>query len=489
MEKKYILRAAVAACFGAVAGQAVAAVDLGVSPVTGTAKVAKEIPSNAGAVANPAGQLNILVKVPAGYDVNGANPLYVKLDLTNGAKFVGANPTFACTGASGGDGTTAVGAITLGGLGNSNVVFQIDSADVTGGHGPCTVTLNASGVSFGSTAFAAGAIGVSATVEYKSGLNNTVTGAAGNLVSFVRGLSADILSAAGSVIVDATSGSDNFDSVNSNSGASFARLGSFFMDAHGTSATTAGVAGNITLAEALSTASITINGPSLAAALADNDSAGVFLAATGATCSAGFAAGYKYSSKSGSSVTFNNVAPGDIATGLAVCLNVSGGTNVIAAGQHTASITGTAQANVTLDYSAASDKLETVTSNGTTKNAYMVNASTSASKTSVVRMVNTGAVSATFTATAYAVDDGTGAGAAVAGTTLGTANAALGTLAAGGSLSLTSAQLESKLGFTPSSGSTKYRVVISAGTNAFKVLNFTRDIASGAIVLTQSQDD
>lgn len=481
MQQKNILRAAVAACFGVVAGQAAAAVDMSVSPVTGVTKFAKEIPSTTTTLTNAGNALDVRVAVPAGYAVTAANPLYVKFNLTNGASFA-TSPTLGCGTAA--TLNAAAGTLQLGGAGTAFAVFTIASTDTTVS-GTCTAAMG--NLTIGNL----NNVAISATVEYKNGLNNTVTGLSTNYVTFVRGVSANITSADGSVIVDATSGSDNFDITSNRASQVLATLGTVTWQAvNTTAADAAGVqttAGSVSAASVVpTTGSVTISGPAVAAAIAANGNSGIFLDAAASACTT---KSYTVSASAANSVTFNNVTPAALSAGLNVCINVSGGTTVIGTGQMTASIGGTAAAGVTADFSGASSALETLTSNGTTKNAYLVNASTSASKTSVVRIVNTGAVSAAFTASAFAVDDGTGAGTAVAGTALGTANSALGTIGVGGALSLTSAQLESKLGFTPASGSTKYRVVISAGTNAMKVLNFTRDIASGAIVLTQSQDD
>lgn len=471
--RKNVLSVAVASCFGVVAGQALAVVDISVATPTGVTKFAKELPSNTATLTNAANNLDIKNAVPAGYAVSAANPLYVKLNLTQGARFAAA-PTLMCGTAAAAIGSSGV--LTLGGAATSYVVFAVDSGMTVSGTCSAGVgNLTISGLNN---------VAVSATVEYKAGLSNTVTGLSNSYVTFVRGMSAAINSADGTVVVDATSGSDAF-TVASNRGVSaLATLGTVQWTMVGTSAVIADGASNVSAGDVLTTASITINGPAIAAALAANGNSGVFLDAAASACTT---KSYTVSASATNSVTFNNVSLTNLSAGVNVCINVSGGTTVITTGQFTASVGGVAVTNVTADFSAASSAMETVTANGVSRNAYFINASTSAAKTSVLRIINTGAVSAAFTATAYAVDDGIGGGATVAGVTLGTANSALGTLSAGGALSLTSAQLESKLGFTPSSGTTKYRVVISAGTDAAEVLNYTKDTATGAIVLSQSQ--
>ncbi len=470
-----ILRAAVAMCFGAMVGQAHAVLDLTPSTPTGTIKVAKENASNVLLVTAVGQSTDIKVAVPTGYAVTAANPLYVKLNLTGGASFV-ANPTLGCGTAA--VANAAAGTLQLGGAGTSFAVYTIASTDTTVS-GTCTAAV-------GNITLAAGqaTVGLSATVEYKNGLNNTVTGVLANYVTFTRGMTATVNSAAGSVVVDATSGSDNFDPSTSNKGASLALLGDVQWTQIGSSAADLTNAANVSAGDVITTAFVTVSGPAIAAALAANGNSGVFLqAGLAAACTT---RSYTVSASATNSVTFNNVSLTDISAGVSVCLNVSGGTTVIGVGQMTATVSGTAKSSVTADFSATTgNALETLTSNGTTLNAYMVNASTSAAKTSILRLINTGAVSATFTATAYAEDLGVADGNPVAFTTLGTANSTLGTVAAGGALNLTSAQLESKLGFTPSATGSKYRVVISAGTNSATILNYTKDTATGAIVLSQ----
>lgn len=484
---KNLLPLAVASCFGLVAGQAHATLDLVVSSPTGATKFAKEIPSNTATLVNTGNNFAVKVAVPTGYKVAAATtPLFVKFNLTNGAKF-GAAPTLTCTTAAGTVDSTAAGDVAGGTLTNgastNAITFTVADMQATsnGLSGHCYLAggdITISGL---------GDVAVSATVEYKLGLSSIVTGVSNNFITYVRGATATVVSADGSVVVDATSGSDNFTSGSNKNSQTLALLGVVSFDQVGTSAAVAAAGNaNIAVAAILSTASVTVNGAAIAAALVTNGNSGIFLdVASGCTTRS-----YTVSASATNSVTFNNVALTDltpVGDGVYVCINVSGTTQTIGTGQFTASVGGVTQSNVTADFSTTSSAMETITSNGQTRNAYFVNASTSAAKTSILRVINTGAATAAFTATAYTVDTGAGDGAAVAATQLGTVNSALGTLVPGGALSLTSAQLESKLGFTPSASTSKYRVVISAGTNAIEVLNYTKDTATGAIVLSQSQ--
>jgi hypothetical protein len=477
LKTNFVLRAAVAACFGIVAGQASALVDMTGLSVTGANLVAKENVNTAAVFKGlPGDRTNLAFSVPVAYKVAAATtPMFIKFNLSGGASFV-STPTINCATALVVSGSLPV--MTLGGVGTAYVVFAVPDT-VTTMAGTCTAEL-------GDITLVAGqaTVALSADVEYKNGLNNAVTGRAVNLITFTRGMTATVNTAAGTnVVVDATSGSDNFDPLTSNLGASLAYLGNVSYQPIGTSANLLGDSANIAGGSVVSTAFVTITGPSIAAALAANGNSGVFLDANSTSCTV---RSRTVSASATNSVTFNGVSVANLLAGVNVCLNVSGGTTVIGTGQHTATLAVNPATSVTADVTLSGQNvLDTVISNGTVSNAYMVNASTSTAKTSVIRLINTGSAAAAFTATAYAVDTGLGDGNPVALTPLGTANSVLGTIAVGGALNLTSAQLESKLGFTPSGGTTKYRVVISAGTNAQQILNYTKDIASGAIVLSQ----
>ncbi|HUW36068.1 MAG TPA: S8 family serine peptidase [Rhodocyclaceae bacterium] len=110
------------------------------------------------------------------------------------------------------------------------------------------------------------------------------------------------------------------------------------------------------------------------------------------------------------------------------------------------------------------------------RQALFVNASTSPNKTSVLRIVNTTNSPGKITAVAH--DE--------SGQLLGTANASLGTIAANGARTFTSAELESLIGFTPTTGTAKYSVDFSAGLAGFELINYTRDNATGELTLAQS---
>lgn len=109
--------------------------------------------------------------------------------------------------------------------------------------------------------------------------------------------------------------------------------------------------------------------------------------------------------------------------------------------------------------------------------ALFVNASTSAGKTTVLRLVNTSPATATITATAF--DEN--------GNPLGTANSTVAAIAGNASKVINSASLESLLGFVPSSPTAKYSVYFYSNLTGLQLLNFARDATTGALTLAQSQ--
>ncbi len=109
--------------------------------------------------------------------------------------------------------------------------------------------------------------------------------------------------------------------------------------------------------------------------------------------------------------------------------------------------------------------------------ALFVNASTSTNKTSQVRVINTSGSNGTLTATAY--DEN--------GNQLGSSGASLGSMSAYQTKTFSSAQIESMIGFTPASSTAKYSVYFSSDLPGFQVVNYTQDVATGALTLSQAQ--
>ena len=482
MKSNHILRTAVAACFGTMAVGAFAGVLVGgTTPV----RVAKELPSTTTALVNAGNVLDLEVTMPAGAGATGTNPVFVKLALTNGAKF-GGTPAMNCNRLTGAGGGTALtggngfpAVVQNGGAGFSTVTFVI-TGDVSGNDTTFSNSATCTAIGIDLTISGLSDIAVSATVEFTNGLLQASANANGSYVTFVDSFSATFSAGVTGLVVDATSGSDNF-VIGSNLTSGTGVLGFLSFNRGGSAANSSTMGTSMSLVNALDSATVTISGPAIAAFKAAS-SGGVYLT-TDAGCATVVAAGHAFfDSTAATSVTFSTATPAQISAGFYACGIVSAGTQVIGTGQITGQFGGVGLTGVTINFGAAGN-MQNVTQNGSTKNAYFLNASTSAAKTSVIRIVNTGGNSGTIRATAYLVGDG----GAVDGTQVGNANSTIGTLTANQSLSLTSAQLETALGFTPASGTVKYRVVFAAGLANFEVLNFTRDVASGAITLSQAQ--
>jgi hypothetical protein len=138
-----------------------------------------------------------------------------------------------------------------------------------------------------------------------------------------------------------------------------------------------------------------------------------------------------------------------------------------------------ATGNLTVGQAQRADRSANPIAVGATRSAWFVSSSTSANKTNVLRIINTGSTAGTLTANAY--DE--------AGNRYGSADVSLGAIAARQMLSYTSAQLETAMGFVPTAPTAKYRVVFSSTVPNIELVNFTKDIASGNLTLVQAQID
>lgn len=137
-----------------------------------------------------------------------------------------------------------------------------------------------------------------------------------------------------------------------------------------------------------------------------------------------------------------------------------------------------ATGNLTLGQAQIDNRLF-VDTNVAARNAFFVNASTSTNKTSILRIINASDLVGTLTATAYSEDDAM----------VGQGNAPISTIGAQQMLTLTSAQLESLIGYTPSAPTAKYRIVFKTNLSSFELINFVKDNATGNLTLGQSQID
>ena len=464
-QKGNILRLAVAACFGVAAGQAGAAI-LGTSNTTW----ALEINSNSTIVqANTELQI-VLNSIATLVPNHNVTPMFVKVSLLNGAFWGSTAPGILCQANSGGSATLVTGSIDFGGVqGGSTVTFRV-TGGLAGGTaasmtGVCTVSATSITVSGLTTKT------VSAEVSYTNGGVIATTAQVGNYITFARALSTVVSAPTVAVVVDATSGSDNW-AAGSNLTVGTAEIGHVTYSYNGTTGlNSAGL--TIDASSALNTAVLTVSGPGIAASMAQGVT-GMYLS-TVSGCGATVLTGAFTNSASITSVTFAGLTAGDVSAGVFICAVVPGNV-VITTGQLTATLTGTpSSATRTLDMTAPSNNIANLTANGTTRNAYFVNASTSTAKTSVLRIINRSGISGVLTATAYNE----------AGTLIGTANSALGTLFANQMMTKTSADIETALGFTPVSATAKYSVVISGALPSMEVLNFSKD-ANGTITLSNT---
>jgi hypothetical protein len=158
----------------------------------------------------------------------------------------------------------------------------------------------------------------------------------------------------------------------------------------------------------------------------------------------------------------------------AVCLVSGNAATAVASGSCTIAADQFGDTN----YSAATQVTQTFNiAQNAVRHALFVNASSSANKTSLLRIINLDTQAGAVTATAY--DE--------AGNLVGNGGASLGPIAPQQMLTFTSPQLEAAIGYTPSSSTAKYRIVLSTGLPSFEVINFIKDVATGNLTLGQAQ--
>jgi Raf kinase inhibitor-like YbhB/YbcL family protein len=136
----------------------------------------------------------------------------------------------------------------------------------------------------------------------------------------------------------------------------------------------------------------------------------------------------------------------------------------------------TATGNLTLVQTQLEDRPAPTTAT-VSRHILVVYPSTHPTFINMVRLVNPYDTQATLSATAY--DETRG----VVGT--GT----LGTVGPNQILALTSAQIETALGYVPSAATAKYRLVVTASVPSFEVLNNIRVIATNNLYLAQAQNN
>jgi len=480
--KQRVMRAAIAAALGLAATQTYA--DVNINTAAGAVKIASEIPSTTTGLANAGNALDLFLTSPAGVVPTAADAVFIRINLSNNVRF-SATPTLVCsafTGGSAGGNSAIAGVIQNGGNGNSFVTFTVAPSAAQIGSGlALSGTCTAAGFTGITGIASAGLVSISVTArsEYKDGAAYTTAFLSDkSYITYVQGVTVKA-SAASALVVDATSGSDNFDSAQSDlTSQTLARAGRYIVTAVGTSAATATLAGNISGEALFSGATVTVSGGTLAAALATNLTAGVFLS-TAATCAAGTTTGvFSSTANAGSTVTFTSITTAVLTdTGVQVCLNVSGNTTQIVTGAIYAGSTGVFAANVTSNLGGMK-QLVTVTTNGVTKNAYIVHSPTSTAKSTQLWFRNTGANAGTIFATCYNT----------AGTVVGTANSTLtSSLAVNQLLKKTALELFTAVNYSGYTPTEKFSCIFSGGLAGMEVINQTQDIATGAIAVTQSQ--
>lgn len=486
--KQTVLGAAIVAGFGMAVAPAFAAVGNGVNLNTGAgvAKIANEIPSNTAALANTGGALSITLASPTGVIPTNTDPVYIRVNLSGNAKFSAA-PSLECTVISGtdsGSSNLATAIIQAGGNGFNYVTFNLNSADaagITAGasaswlSGNCTVS-GMTGVNIASGGLVS--YSVTARTEYKDGASYTTAYLSDkSYITFTKGVDG-VASAASGLVVDATSGSDNFASAQSDLlSQTLARLGKYVVTAIGTSAASATLGGNISGQDVFSGVTVTVSGAALVAGLAANTSAGVFLS-TSAACTDSTGV-FSSTANAGTTVTFTGLTTATLAgtTGVFVCMNVSGGTTQIATGAVYVGSTGTFAANVTTNLSGM-ESLITISSNGTTKNAYIVHSPSSTAKATQLWVKNTGATAGAVYVTCYNS----------AGTAVGTSNSTLiSSLAVNELAKKTSSDVFTAINYTGYTATEKFSCVLNGALAGMELVNQTQDTGTGAVTVTQSQ--
>lgn len=478
--QKSALKLSIAVALGVAANAASAALPVDLTGATGTVKAPsifiKEMPSSTTTLLNGGvtplltafGPLSVRIPFVPSYSVNAANPYYVKLALTGGAKFA-VQPTITCaTGAGGAGSDSAAGVITVGGVGTNAVTFQIPSGAVlaTGAAGlstGCIASVDSLTIS------GLGDVNISGTIEYKDGANNVATALTGPYITFKKSISASVstnsvAATAANATIDVTTGSKKFTaaSVQSTTTALVGSISYTVVPQATTASYNSGGTAFTTGALYVSGTngfSVTIAGPAVGNATT------AYLTTTNCAAAPAYSA-----TPSAASVTMTGITATDISAGLTVCLGFSG-TTAITEGQITANITKTTETQVTSpDTSVASADIFKLAKNGasTTIN-FLTNP---AGFATFVRFTNPTSFDGNVLVTAIN-DDG------VAGGTVWTFP-----ILKGASQMYSVATIMTKTGVaaattTPTDGliGNKFRLVVNADTSALNVqaLNVSKD--------------
>ncbi|MDD2814221.1 MAG: hypothetical protein PHP00_00560 [Thiotrichaceae bacterium] len=394
---------------------------------------AKELPTTTTALKIAAGDQGIVSLLPAGVKVSPTNPVFVKINLSNGAKFGTSTLTglkFMCKNSADGAGVYSVSASkTVGGAGFINATFQItpvgNTTSATLGSA-CVLTVSALTIS-GLTDKS-----ISALVEYSdAGVNKTLA-SKGKFITFAQGLQVTYTPEASPKKIDVAKSSKQFISGVTNSNTAVVGTVKYAVLANN-ARNTAGDA--LTVASALSSVNLIISGPAVGSVHSGTKGiSGVFLTTAG---DGGCKPNTKYTTTySGSTITFASVPVAALVGTITACI-VGNAAAVIADGQITANMTLKSAANSMAPILTSSrNTLALLKKNGSSTKALVIPPSTSTDKV-FVRIYNIGSGTGRVLGTLYSQ----------AGVSLGSGILAT-TLAPNGVAVLDAAGIQTALGLT-----------------------------------------
>lgn len=458
MKASQVLRIAVATVFAGGSALSFAAIS------TTAVKVSNSLPTNgvtltAAGTGPGANELSFSSNTTS-FAPSAGQSLQVNVTLDNGAKF-GSAPLLRCqvsgVGATAG---TAQGTLNLGGAGSNNAIFTVGQTEVSavasgGSISACSVVVTSMTVT--------GAhVNNNASITYQYGtLASGVE--AGPIINWVKGVSASITGSP-SVVALVTGGFVTISggvagTANLVSGGTVSFRGA-------TSANSATLGSQQDVGTVISTASITVAGLPLGAAVTTG---GVWIVTAADTCSGGT----RLASATGglASVTFSGLTSAQVSGGVNVCVGFNG-TSAIPEGNITASLTVGLQTGFTADTSTASNVVATVTRNGSSTRAMNIPAVTNTDQ-AFIRVTNTSAISGKLYGTLYSQD----------GVVLGTANAQLAdaaTFTPNKTLVFDAATIKSTLGVS-ADWTGRAQLVLTAETTAIRAQNLIR-VANGTLV-------
>ena len=402
-----IMHMAIVAVFAGASSMALAANGTLTKPITPT-KIGQEYPTTGGLALTAPSAPTLISSASNSFTPSASQNLQVAVTLSGGATFT-ANPTLRCNFSSGtlGSGVKSVtGTKNYGGAGGTTAIFTItnttvSAAGLTHSNGTvsgCFMTMN------GVTTVTGAHSTVVATINYKYGSLSSAS-KSGNYITWVQGASASITP--GSNAVAQVSG--NF--VKLTAGITLLKAGSIRYNGRGVNGTTAlrlngtaytNVSANIT------TASLTVQGAALSAVTATH---GAFLSTTVGSCTT---VGVTGGAVSNNSITFNGLTPAQVSAGVQLCLQFTGKT-VIPAGSITGTLTAKTKTGYTATTTTSSTTMETISHNGTTLVAPLVQ--TPSGFLSRLVLTNSGpAATYTVTSTSETGNTATLSGAAASGT-------------------------------------------------------------------------